>query len=205
VSARQTSIWLAALALHLFLILAVSLQDISSTLANAPSLLPTSFEPLLKRIETLATTVTGGSLAVSNPLRQVIATYADCTGIEAGYSYFAPNVPGNSKLAFELHYPDGRVEYDLPTVSGAAAGYRIATLLDHLQAIHYARLRTAIVKTLVVSIREEHPDAVMIRAVLGVANLPSVTEYRAGRKISYQAGYVYDFRFRPPAQRSTKQ
>ena len=43
-------------------------------------------------------------------------------GIETGYGYFAPNVPGGYRLVFELHYPDGRVEYELPSVSSAAAG-----------------------------------------------------------------------------------
>jgi hypothetical protein len=197
VSTRQKWVGTAALGLHLFLILAVSVQDISSTLAGAPSLLPTSFEPFLERIETVASTVMGKRLAASNPVRQALATYADGTGIEAGYSYFAPNVPGNSKLAFELHYSDGRVEYDLPAVGGEAAGYRVATLLDRLHAFHYARLRQALVKTLVFSIRQEHPDAVMIRAVFGVANLTSATEYRMGKRTSYEALYAYDFHFQP--------
>lgn len=196
-SAQQISIWVAALGLHLFLIIAASLQDISSTLIDAPSLLPTSSEPLLKRIETVASAVMGKHLAASNPLRQVIASYADCTGIEAGYSYFAPSIPGHSKLVFELHYSDGRVEYDLPVVGGAAAGYRVATLLDNLHAVHYARIRHAIIKTLVLSIHEEHRDAVMVRAVFGVASLTSASEFRMGKRISYEALYVYDFRFGP--------
>lgn len=202
-SARRKRIWAAALGLHLFLIVTISLQDISSTLADAASLLPEWFEPWLDRTAAVASAAMGKHLDASNSLRQVLATYADCTGIEAGYSYFAPNVPGNAKLAFELHYSDGRVEYDLPTVGGAAAGYRVATLLDHLHALHYARLRQAIVKTLVLSIREEHPDAEMIRAVFGVANLTSAAEYRMGKKISYEALYAYDFRFRPKTSQPT--
>lgn len=201
--ARQKWIWAAALGLHLFLIVAVSLHDISSTLADAGSVSPRWFEPLWGRTEAVASTITGKHLAASNPLRQALATYADCAGIEVGYSYFAPNVPGNSKLAFELHYPDGRVEYDLPVVGGATAGYRVSTLLDHLQAIQYVRLREAIMKTLVLSIREEHPDAVMIRAVFGVANLTSAAEYRSGERISYRALYAYDFSFHPRTSQPT--
>ena len=60
--------------------------------------------------------------AASNPVRQALATYLHIAGIETGYGYFAPNVPGSYKLVFELHYPDGRVEYELPSVSSAAAG-----------------------------------------------------------------------------------
>ena len=203
VSARQKWIWTAALGLHFFLIVTVSLQDLSSTLAGAASLLPTWFEPVLDRTAAVASAAMGKHLDASNPLRDVLATYADGTGIEAGYSYFAPNVPGNSKLAFELHYSDGRVEYDLPVVGGAAAGYRVATLLDHLHAFHYARLRQAIVKTLVFSVRQDHPDAVMIRAVFGVANLTSAAEFRMGKRISYEALYAYDFHFRPKTAQPT--
>ena len=187
---------MTALGLHLFLIATISLQDISSTLVNAADLSP-RFESFLDRTEAVTSAALGKHLEASNPLRQVLATYADATGNEAGYSYFAPSVPGNSKLVFELHYPDGRVDYDLPVVGGAAAGYRVATLLDQLRTLHYARLREAIVKALVISIRQEHPDAVMIRAVFGVANLTSVAEYRMGRRISYRALYAYDFRFHP--------
>lgn len=194
---RQQWFWTAALGLHFFLVLAVALEDFSSTLANAETLLPARVEPLLDRTATIASVVLGKNLRVSNPLRQVLVAYADCTGIEVGYSYFAPNVPPNSKLVFELHYSDGRVEYDLPVVGGAAAGYRVATLLDHLSAFHYAPLREAIVKTLVLSIHQEHPDAVMIRAVFGVANLTSVAEYRSGKRITYQTVSDYRFRLQP--------
>lgn len=196
-SARQQWLWTAALGLHFFLVLAVALEDFSSTLVNANTLLPATFEPSLHRAATIASAALGNGLRVSNPLRQLLAGYANCTGIEVGYSYFAPNIPPNSKLIFELHYPDGRVEYDLPVVGGAAAGYRIATLLDHLSAFHYAPLREAIVKTLVLSIHQEHPEAVMIRAVFGVANLTSVAEYRAGKRITYQTVSDYKFRLQP--------
>ena len=58
----------------------------------------------------------GQDLAASNPAREALATYLHIAGIESGYGYFAPNVPGSYKLVFELHYPDGRVQYELPHV-----------------------------------------------------------------------------------------
>ncbi len=192
------------MSLHFFLVINIALQDFAATLASGASLLPQGFEPILERIEAVASAGLGRRLAVANPLRQILTTYADCTGIEAGYSYFAPSVPGNGKLVFELHYPDGHVDYDVPVVGGAAGGYRIATFLDHLRAVHYLRLREALLRTLVQSIHREHPDAVLIRAVFGVANLTSPAEYRAGKRISYQALYSYEFRFRSPARPATE-
>ncbi len=147
-----------------------------------------------RRIETITAALLAEQLPVSDPLRQGVAAYANDAGIELGYSYFAPSIPGNAKLVFELHYPDGRVEYDLPHVGGAAAGYRVATLLENLQEIHYARLREAIVQSFVSSVWQEHPDAVMIRAMFGVASLPTAEEFRAGTKGSYRLLSSDDFR-----------
>ena len=165
-------------------------------MAIGGSIPPAWFELVWRRTEAFTSAILGERGAAVGLLQESLATYADCSGIEAGYSYFAPNVPGSCKLAFELHYPDGRIEYDLPPVDGAAAGYRISTLLDHLETFHYARLRKAILRPLVEAVRREHPDVTTIRAVLGVANLPTIQEYKAGKRVSYDASYAYDFRLR---------
>jgi len=196
VSPRQKRIRTTALGLHLFLVVVISLQDVSSTLIGAGHY-PPWFERALARTEAIASGIRGQGLSESNPLRQSLATYANCSGIEVGYSYFAPVIPGNCKLVFELHYPDGRVEYDLPVVGGSAAGGRVSALLDYLQVIHYLPLREALLRSLAESVRREHPDATLIRAVLGVANLVNADEYRAGKRISYRALFAYDFRFHP--------
>lgn len=182
--------------LHFLLIIIVSLHDISSVLPGDASVLPQGSNKVWRRIETITAALLGEQLPASKPLRQGLAAYANGAGIELGYSYFAPSIPGNAKLVFELHYPDGRVEYDLPHVRGAAAGYRVATLLDNLLEIHYARLREAIVQSLVSSVWQEHPDAVMIRAVFGVASLPTAEEFCAGSKGSYRLLSSDDFSLR---------
>lgn len=204
-SARQSLLWAAALALHLLLITAASLQDISASLADGASLLPASCDPDLHRVQAAAGAVLGRAFAQTNPLRAGLAAYADCAGIEAGYSYFAPSVSASSKLDFELHYADGRVEHDVPPVGGAAAGYRISTLLDHLQTVHYADLRKAVLKILVEDLHREYPGSDRIRATLQIAELPSPADYRTGARINYRRLFAYDFVFRlrptPPAAR----
>ena len=45
------------------------------------------------------------------------------------------------KLVFELRYPDGRVEYELPRVGSDAAGFRVAGLLDKIGRTPYSALR----------------------------------------------------------------
>ncbi len=138
-------------------------------------------------------TALGQHLAASNPVRQALATYLHIVGIETGYGYFAPNVPGSYKLVFELHYPDGRVEYELPPVSSAAAGLRIAGLLDKIGRTHYEALRERLVKMVAKSIWQEHPEVKAIRAVFGSINLPSISEFERGGRESYEFLYAYDF------------
>ena len=114
-------------------------------------------------------------------------------GIETGYGYFAPNVPASYKVIFELHYRDRPVEYQLPSVRSAAAGLRLAGLLDEIARTRNDTLREYLVKLLARSIWRDHPDAIAIRAVFGLINLPSINEFEHGKRESYEFLYAYDF------------
>ena len=81
-------------------------------------------------------------------------------------------------------------------VGGASAGDRVSVLLDRLRFVRYRRLREALLRSLVNSIHHQHPEAALIRAVLGTAELTTAAEYRAGKRISYKPWYTYDFRYR---------
>jgi len=146
--------------------------------------------------------VLGQHLAASNPVRQALATYLHIAGIETGYGYFAPNVPSSYKLVFELHYHDGRVEYELPRVNSAAAGLRIAGLLDKIGRTRYHALREHLVKMLAQSIWREHPEVETIRAVFGSITLPNVSEFERGKRESYEFLYAYDFSLREEPAKS---
>jgi hypothetical protein len=180
-------------ALHFLLILLFSCRETLRLVAEGPTILPASSKNFSRKAEKIVSVALGQHLASSNPIRQVVATYLHVAGIEAGYGYFAPNVPGSYKLVFELHYPDGRVEYELPSVSSPAAGLRIASLLDGIGRIKRDVLREHLVKTLVQSVWREHPEVKTIRAVFGSITLPSVTEFEGGKRASYEFLYAYDF------------
>ena len=70
-------------------------------------------------------------------MRRSIATYLHAAGIQSGYTFFAPNIPGYHKLIFELNYEDGRVEYESPHFSGKAAALRLDSLLARLADNRY--------------------------------------------------------------------
>jgi hypothetical protein len=190
---RHRYVYVAWFALHFLLIISFSLRDTLHVAAEGPTILPRWSKDFLKKAEAIASVALGEDLAMSNPLRETLATYAHVAGIETGYGYFAPNVPGNYKLVFELHYPDGQVEYELPRVSNDAAGLRLTGLLDNMGRTHYDDLREVLVKMVAKSIWRQHPDVKTIRAIFGSVSLPSVSEFEHGKRESYEFLSAYDF------------
>jgi hypothetical protein len=190
---RQLRVYLAWVGLHFLLIITVSGCDIVWLAAHKLTILPSSFRIAAGKLEPIAAGALGEKLSASNPIRRALLTYLHIAGIEGGYGYFAPNVPSGYKLVFELHYPDGRVEYELPGVNSAAAGLRIASLLDEIGRTRYDPLREYMVKTLTASVWREHPGVKTVRAVFGSLNLPSAAEFERGKRESYDFLYAYDF------------
>jgi hypothetical protein len=178
---------------HVFLISAVSCRETSWLVARGLTVVPASFKSIGQRSEKITSGALGSDLAKENPLRQAIVVYTCAAGIEGGYGFFAPNIPDSFALVFEIHYPDGRLDYEQPPVGSAAADLRVAGLLDKLGHSEYDPLREGLVKMMARSIWRRHPDAKTIRAVFGSITLPGVTEFEAGKKPSFEVLYAYDF------------
>jgi hypothetical protein len=189
-------LYLGWLLLHAFLVLIVSIQQTFWVMAEGYTSLPKFLEKYWWKVEAVSTEALGQTLSLSNPLRQSVSAYINATGIEGGYGFFAPSVPDSYKLVLELHYPDGRVEYELPRVSDTAAGVRVATLLDQLGRTGYDQMREIMIKMLAYSVWQDHPDATVVRAVFGFVALPSIEEAKQGKTESYHFLYAYDFSFR---------
>ena len=186
---------LAFFALQFLLVLLVCFRDIFSTFADSPTILPTSLHRFWSQAAAVVAAPLGLTLPETSPVRRVISAYLDTTGIESGYSYFAPNVPDSYKIVFELQYPDGHTEFELPQVSARAAGLRLATLLDVMAETEYEPLRSMMVKMLAYAVWQEHSEAVKARAVFGYVDLPTPAEFRQGRKQSYHPLFAYDLDF----------
>jgi hypothetical protein len=144
---RERYRYLTWFALQFLLIVSFSCRDTLRVVAEGPTILPVSFENFSQKSETALFTGLGQKLLASNPVREALATYVQGAGIETGYGYFAPNVPGSYRLVFELHYADGRVEYELPSIRSGAGGLRIAGLLDTIGRTPNDALREILVKT----------------------------------------------------------
>jgi hypothetical protein len=190
---RQKNVCVAWFVLHFLLIITISCRDTLRQVAQGPTILPSSVKSFSQKAGGIVSAALGQHLVASNPVRQALTTYLHLAGIEVGYGYFAPNVPGTHKLVFELHYPDGRIEYELPAVSNAAAGLRVVTLLDQIGRTRHDALREILVKMIAKSVWREHPDVKTIRAMFASISLPSVNEFEQGKRESYRVLYTYDF------------
>jgi hypothetical protein len=164
--------YLGWLMFHLLLVTGISCRDILESFTTAP--------------------VRHGQTTF---VRSSVNAYLNLAGVENGYGFFAPNVPNQYKLVFELHYPDGKIDYDVPHVASDASGLRVATLLDYMGQVRDDTVRRLIVKMLTYSLWHEHPDAVMIRTFFGSMTVPSPTEFQAGARNAYRVLYAYESRF----------
>jgi hypothetical protein len=193
-------IYAAWFVVHFFLIAAVCSAGIFSLVAEGATMLPSAMDKCARNAELIAAFVLGKETGASSPVRQAIATYLHAAGIQAGYSFFAPNIPGYHRLIMELYYADGRVEYESPHVKGRAAALRLTSLLDRLADKRYEPLREVVLKMLALSVWRERSDVKRIRATFGTVSPPGVSDFEHGEGESFQPMFSYDFSLREEKQ-----
>jgi hypothetical protein len=194
---RFKSSFLAGVIFHLLLVLIVSCRDTFVAFSQGHTIFPSNLESSWREAESVTTAVLGQDLPKSNPLRQVLSAYLNAAGIEAGYGFFAPHVPSTYKLVYELHYQDGRIEYEEPSVRTGSAGLHLVSLLDFIGKIEDDVVREGMIKLLVHATWRKHHDLSMIRAIFGTVDFPTAREFKRGKKESYQVLYAYDVTFDP--------
>ena len=190
-------IYLGVVIFHLLLVLTVSCRDTFFVLSKGHTIFPSNLDSSWREAENVTTAVIGKDLPKSNPLRQSLGAYLNAAGIEAGYGFFAPHVPVTYKLVFELHYHDGRIEYETPRVNTGSARLHLVSLLDFIGQVEDSVVREGMIKFLVYATWREHRDVSMIRAVFGMVDFPTAREFERGKRQSYQVLYAYDVTFEP--------
>ena len=189
-------VYVAWFGIHFFLIAAVCFAGLFSLVAERATILPSALDPYARKAELLAAWLLGKHTPASSPVRQSIATYLHAAGIQSGYTFFAPNIPGYHKLIFELNYKDGHVENESPHFTGRAAALRLDSLLARLGDNRYEPLREVVLKMLALSIWRERPDVKKIRATFGLVSPPSISDFERGKGEWFQPVFSYDFSLR---------
>ena len=194
-------VYVAWFGIHFFLIAAVCFAGLFSLVAEHATILPPRLETYARKAELVAAWLLGKHGAASSLVRQSIATYLHAAGIQSGYTFFAPNIPGYHKLIFELDYEDGHVEYESPHFKGKAAALRLDSLLTRLGDNSYEPLREVVLKMLALSIWRERPDVKRIRATFGSVSPPTISDFEHGKGESFQPMFSYDFSLRDENRR----
>ncbi|PYK24197.1 MAG: hypothetical protein DME59_14430 [Verrucomicrobia bacterium] len=189
-------IYAAWFGIHFLLIMAVCFAGLFWLIAEGATMLPSALKPYARTAEVAAAWLLGKQAAPSNLLRRSISTYLHAAGIQAGYTFFAPNVPSRHRLSLELFYDDGRVEYESPRLRSKAAALRLDSLLDRLADQRYEPVREVLVKRLAFSVWREHPDVKKIRATFGSLNPPGINEFEQGTTEIFQPMFSFDFSLR---------
>ncbi len=198
-------IYAAWAGVHFFLITVLCLRGMFALVAAGATILPFALNRCARSGEAVLAAVLGKDLAAYNPWRLGIATYLHAAGSQAGYGFFAPNVPAYHKLTLELYYEDGHVQHDVPHVRGGAAALRLDSLLDRLADPLYEPLREVTVKMLVLSVWQEHSDVKKVRAIFGSVNPPNISDFEHGKRESFQPLFSYDFSIRNEENQSKAQ
>jgi hypothetical protein len=198
VRTKKHAVYLGFFVVHLLIVLIVCCRDTFYLIGQGYTIVPDSLDSASQRAETIAATALGEGVDISNPFRQSLALYSHVAGIEAGYSFFAPNVPNSYKVVFEFRAPDGEVEYDLPELGGSATGLRLGNLLDFIGETRYAGLREGMLRRLAYASWQHHQGATVVRTVFGIVNVPPAADYKEGERETYDVLYAYDFHFTAP-------
>jgi hypothetical protein len=186
---------------HFFLITAVCFAGVFSLVAQGSTMLPSAFDIYARKAELATAWVLGKQADASSLVRRGIATYLHSAGIQAGYTFFAPNIPSYHRLTFELYYDDGRVEYDSPHMRGRAAALRLDSLLDRLADQRYEPIREVVIKMLALSVWRERAGVTKIRAIFGSVRSPDIDDFEHGKAESFQPMFSYDFSLREEEKR----
>ena len=192
-SKRIRVVWFG---IHFFLITAVCFAGLFSLVAEGATMLPSALEPYARKAEVAAAWLLGKQAGTSSPVRRGIATYLHGAGIQAGYTFFAPNVPGYHRLTLELFYEGGRVEQESARLRSKAAALRLDSLLDRLAEERYEPIREVLVKMLAFSVWREHPGVKRIRAVFGSVTPPGIIEFEQGKAETFEPMFSFDFSLR---------
>jgi hypothetical protein len=69
--------------------------------------LPSALNQYAGKAEPIASWLLGKQANAASPVRYGVSTYLHAAGIQAGYTFIAPNILGSHRLALELYYKDG--------------------------------------------------------------------------------------------------
>ena len=177
---------------HFAALLAVSLHETVRLISLHLTNIPPSIANSIYRFTSVAEASLGLHLPKTNPIRQGLIAYLTFGGADAGYGYFAPNVPNSYELSFELRGADGRTELQSVRLASSDLGLRVASLVDQIGGTSAPELREHMLKKIAAVIGRRDPEVKNMHVSVSQVRLPTLDEYARGKRQTAVLLYAYD-------------
>jgi len=130
----------------------------------------------------------------SGPPAQVVRWYATMSGAGTGYGFFAPVVGAEHRARFRLQDDQGRTWWDVfDETSSPEARLRLTGIVDlpfmSGRAGEFPEWRQRLVKSWAAAMFNRHPRAVSLEVSVEFYDIPTIAEYRAGSRPSWEVAY----------------
>jgi hypothetical protein len=121
----------------------------------------------------------------------ILVPYAHLAGIDTGYALFAPNVPSAVSVVFELTDADGPSAACLPMLNTREGLDRFNVNFNTFK--NFEEIRPLLAYGWAIRMLELNPGHNKINVVIGNHNLPSMHDYRQGKRSQFIESVRYEF------------
>ena len=122
--------------------------------------------------------------------------YMTCAGSKTPFIYFVANITPVEKLVFELEHTNGTKQIVLPTVKSSEMGIKLKCLFNTIFRTPDQLYKDVLIKKLAEHQIKNLPDIKNVKAVFGVINIPSLTDFPKKPELDFQYLYQYNFRIK---------
>ncbi|WP_437285768.1 hypothetical protein [Sorangium sp. So ce406] len=123
-------------------------------------------------------------------LGRVIAYHSALSGADSGYNFFAPSVGALPWARFQVTDARGRVNADaLESGANHEADLRVRSLVSLFLTEEDESLRRALAASLAGKVLARYPGAASVVVRLEICDLPSMEEYRDGKRPAWNLIY----------------
>lgn len=147
---------------------------------------------LLGALELLPTPGKAGSPS------HLLTVYTELTGAGTDFSFFSPAVGSEIRVRFRRTDTEGAEEAIQLRTSNREVNARINTML--VSSMRVAELTQPLARSWAALILRSRSDAATVEVVAESYSVPSMSEYRAGRRPVWREIYQAEFEARPRSQ-----
>ena len=175
---------ISMIVIHLFSIFLSNINAITSYGEQVESGLPTHSQDIIDALKILTPNR-------SNLFFETVSLYSEISGTNTGYGFFAPDLPSSTIVEFEITDTTG-YKYIVPTLLNTREGMeRFKSGIDFFK--QFENFREVIMRSWALRVFEQHPDAKYVTVVIKREDLPSIAQYKKGKRTKQTELFKYNF------------